>query len=63
MINLRRVMSDLETLAAAGIATWRTGETLLLTGRLLTARDAARQRLVDLLARGEPLPEGVDFSE
>lgn len=53
---------NLETLTAAEIATWRTGETLLLTGRLLTARDAAHKRLVDLLARGEPLPEGVDFT-
>ena len=38
------------------MAQWRVGQTLLLTGRALTARDAAHKRLVDLLARGEPLP-------
>ncbi|HXY21330.1 MAG TPA: fumarate hydratase C-terminal domain-containing protein, partial [Burkholderiaceae bacterium] len=35
------------------------GQTLLLSGRLLTGRDAAHQRIRDMLARGEPLP--VDF--
>jgi fumarate hydratase class I len=32
---------------------------LLLSGRLLTGRDAAHQRIQGMLARGEPLP--VDF--
>ena len=41
--------------------TWRHGETLLLSGKLLTGRDAAHKRIVDLLARGEPLPSEVDF--
>jgi len=54
----RRV--DLERLTGAETATWRAGERLLLSGRLLTGRDAAHQRLVDLLARGEALP--VDFT-
>ena len=36
--------------------TWRIGQTLLLSGRVLTARDAAHKRLVDLLERGQPLP-------
>jgi fumarate hydratase class I len=55
----RRV--DLDTLPRADIASWQPGETLLLSGRLLTGRDAAHQRLVDLIERGEPLPEGVDL--
>ena len=50
----RRV--DLDTLTRAEVATWRAGETLLLTGRLLTGRDAAHKRMVDLIARREPLP-------
>jgi fumarate hydratase class I len=53
----RRV--DLNTLSAAEVAGWKPGETLLLSGRLLTGRDAAHQRIQDMLARGEPLP--VDF--
>jgi fumarate hydratase, class I len=35
---------------------------LLLSGRLLTGRDAAHKRIADLLARGESLPEGVDLT-
>lgn len=38
------------------LAQWRVGQVLLLSGRVLTARDAANKRLVDLIARGEPLP-------
>ncbi|TVQ93896.1 MAG: fumarate hydratase [Chromatiaceae bacterium] len=56
----RRV--DLDTLTRADIAAWQPGERLLLSGRLLTGRDAAHQRLVDLLERGERLPPGVDFT-
>ena len=50
----RRV--DLDDLTRAEVATWRAGETLLLNGRMLTGRDAAHKRMVDLIARGEPLP-------
>ncbi len=55
----RRV--NVDTLTRGEIETWKCGERLLLSGRIFTARDAAHQRLVDLLARGEPLPEGVDL--
>jgi len=47
---------DLDTLDAAQVAGWHAGQTLLLSGRVLTARDAAHKRLADLLVRGEPLP-------
>lgn len=50
------VRVDLDQLDAAQVGRWRIGQTLLLSGRVLTARDAAHKRLVDLLARGEPLP-------
>ena len=56
----RRV--NLDTVTRDDIKTWRPGETLLLSGRLLTGRDAAHQRLVELIKRGESLPAGVDFS-
>src|SRR5437660_7271780 len=55
----RRV--DLDTLDREEVARWKPGETLLLNGRLLTGRDAAHKRIADLVARGEPLPAGVDF--
>ncbi|MBP0634083.1 MULTISPECIES: fumarate hydratase [unclassified Cupriavidus] len=55
----RRV--DLDTLTRAETATWRAGETLLLSGRMLTGRDAAHKRIDDMLLRGEPLP--VDFRD
>ncbi|MDB5360077.1 MAG: fumarate hydratase [Rhodospirillales bacterium] len=55
----RRV--DLDNLTRAEIATWRAGETLLLSGRLLTGRDAAHLRMTRMLAAGEPLP--VDFRD
>ena len=50
----RRV--NLDTLDKAAIATWKAGETLLLSGKLLTGRDAAHKRVVDMMARGEKLP-------
>jgi fumarate hydratase class I len=53
----RRV--DLDTVTQVDIAQWQPGETLLLSGKLLTGRDAAHKRMVDMLAKGEPLP--VDF--
>jgi fumarate hydratase class I len=56
----RRV--NLDTVTAAEVATWKPGETLLLSGTLLTGRDAAHKRMIDLFESGEPLPEGIDFT-
>ncbi len=53
---------DLETLDRDEVASWKPGETLLLNGRVLTGRDAAHKRIEGLLASGEGLPEGVDFT-
>ena len=50
------VYVDLDTVTKEEIRTWRAGQTLLLTGRLLTGRDAAHKRLVDFIERGEELP-------
>jgi fumarate hydratase class I len=44
------------------IGTWKSGQTLLLNGKILTGRDAAHKRIQDLYAAGKPLPEGVDFN-
>jgi fumarate hydratase class I len=40
---------------------WQPGDTLLISGKLLTGRDAAHKRICDCLDRGEPLPDGLDF--
>ncbi len=55
----RRV--DLGQVTQEAVAEWRPGERLLLSGRILTGRDAAHRRIAGLLEKGEPLPEGVDF--
>jgi fumarate hydratase class I len=56
--NARQV--NLDTLTRAQVAAWKPGERLLLSGRLLTGRDAAHKRIQDMLDKGEKLP--VDFT-
>ena len=51
---------NLDTLTPAETATWKPGETLLLSGKMYTGRDAAHKRMVEMLNRGEKLP--VDFT-
>lgn len=47
---------NLDDLNKESIAQWRPGDTVLLSGKLLTGRDAAHKRLVDMIERGEDLP-------
>jgi len=54
LASSRRV--NLDTLTKAEIATWKAGERLLLSGKLLTGRDAAHKRMVDMMAKGGKLP-------
>src|SRR5450631_3270201 len=56
----RSMRVDLDTLTKADVASWKPGDTLLLSGKMLTGRDAAHQRIQDMLAKGEALP--VDFT-
>ena len=56
----RRV--NLDTLTSDEVQTFKPGELLLLNGTLLTGRDAAHKRIVDILAKGEKLPASVDFT-
>ncbi|WAT13869.1 fumarate hydratase [Xanthomonas fragariae] len=56
--NARRV--DLDTITREEVASFKPGEVVLLNGRLLTGRDAAHKRMIDMLNRGEKLP--VDFT-
>tara|TARA_R110002167_G_scaffold160085_2_gene355943 strand:- start:982 stop:1932 length:951 start_codon:yes stop_codon:yes gene_type:complete len=52
--SVRRV--DLNTVTPEDVKDWKTGETVLLSGKMLTGRDAAHKRMVEMLARGEELP-------
>jgi fumarate hydratase class I len=56
--STRRV--NLDSITPADIQAWQPGDTLLLSGKLLTGRDAAHKRMTDMLAKGEKLP--VDFT-
>ncbi|NND81979.1 MAG: fumarate hydratase [Gammaproteobacteria bacterium] len=58
--SARRV--NLDTLKKTDMLEWKPGETLLLSGKLLTGRDAAHKRIQSLLESGEGLPNGVDFT-
>ncbi len=53
---------DLDTVTREDIAQLQPGQVLLLSGRLLTGRDAVHKRIQERLARGEGLPDGVDFT-
>ena len=52
--GVRRV--NLDTLTPEDVQTWKSGETVLLSGKMLTGRDAAHKRMVDMLNKGEGLP-------
>ncbi|RUM77061.1 MAG: fumarate hydratase [Candidatus Thioglobus sp.] len=52
---------DLNTLTREQMSDWNIGDTLLLTGTIITGRDAAHKRIKQMLDNGEGLPKGVDF--
>ncbi len=56
--NARRV--NLDTVTREEVATWKLGEVILLSGKLLTGRDAAHKRMTEMLTKKEMLP--VDFN-
>jgi len=51
---------NLDTLTKADIKSWKPGQTLLLSGKMLTGRDAAHKRMATMLQKGEKLP--IDFT-
>jgi fumarate hydratase class I len=57
--SARRV--NLDTVTQADIESWKPGDTLLLSGSMLTGRDAAHKRMVELYRSGQGLPDGVDL--
>jgi fumarate hydratase class I len=51
---------NLDTLTKKEVGTWKPGQRLLLSGKMLTGRDAAHKRIQDLIDKKQPLP--VDFT-
>ena len=47
---------DLNTVTPEQVTKWAPGETLLLSGKMLTGRDAAHKKMIELLNKGEKLP-------
>jgi fumarate hydratase class I len=56
--NSKKILLD--SLTREQVASWKPGERLLLSGKLLTGRDAAHKRIEDLVKSNKPLP--VDFT-
>ncbi|MGB0223553.1 MULTISPECIES: fumarate hydratase [unclassified Marinobacterium] len=52
--NTRRV--NLDEITPESVKEWKVGETILLNGKMLTGRDAAHKRMVEMLNNGEELP-------
>jgi fumarate hydratase class I len=59
--NTRRV--NMDELGKADIQDWKVGETILLSGKMLTGRDAAHKRIQTMFENGEGLPDGVDLTD
>jgi fumarate hydratase, class I len=57
--NVKRV--NLDTVTAEETASWQPGDTLLLSGKMLTGRDAAHKKMKELIESGEGLPPEVDL--
>ena len=53
---------DLDRVTREDIEKWQPGQTLLLSGKILTGRDAAHKRIAEYHAQGKPLPNNVDFA-
>ncbi len=52
--STRRV--NLDEITPEDVKDWKVGETVLLNGKMLTGRDAAHKKMVEMLNNGEELP-------
>ena len=59
--NDKAIRVNLDSVTKEEAASWKTGDTLLLSGTILTGRDAAHKKMVELFNSGKPLPDGVNF--
>ena len=61
MDTIKRV--NIEDLTKENLSQFKSGDTLLLSGKILTARDAAHKKIVEYKNAGKPLPNGVDLKD
>ncbi len=54
---------NIEDLTKENLSQFKSGDTLLLSGKILTARDAAHKKIVEYKNAGKPLPNGVDLKD
>ncbi|MCY4043849.1 MAG: fumarate hydratase [Cellvibrionales bacterium] len=52
--NVKRV--EMDKVTEEDVKSWKPGDVLLLNGKILTGRDAAHKKMVDILNSGESLP-------
>lgn len=57
MSDMKRIRAPFDEATARSL---RAGDRVLITGTIIAARDAAHKRLVETLAKGEPLPVDLD---
>jgi fumarate hydratase class I len=57
--NVKRV--NLDTITPGEAAAWQPGDTLLLSGKMYTGRDAAHKKMKELIESGEGLPPEIDL--
>ncbi len=54
---------NIEDLTKENLSQFKSGDTLLLSGKILTARDAAHKKIVEYKNAGKPLPNGVELKD
>lgn len=57
--TIKRV--NIDDLNKGNVGELKSGDTLLLSGKILTARDAAHKKIIEYKNAGKPLPNGVDL--
>ncbi|RXK00070.1 fumarate hydratase, partial [Halarcobacter ebronensis] len=61
MDTIKRV--NIEDLTKEKLQEFKSGDTLLLSGKILTARDAAHKKIVEYKNANKPLPNGVELKD
>ncbi|MBT5330966.1 MAG: fumarate hydratase [Porticoccaceae bacterium] len=51
---------NLDEVTREQVSEWKPGDTLLLSGKMLTGRDAAHKKMIDMINKGEELPVSME---
>ncbi len=54
---------NIDDLTKENLSQFKSGDTLLLSGKILTARDAAHKKIVEYKNANKPLPNGLDLKD